>query len=101
MRLVHIPCLKKIDILWLLSLFSSGIDGIFVIACDECRDLAKGRVEYAKRLLKEIGLEEERLQLYEPKEIGNIMDRIKAIPKNRMGLALMEQMKSEIRNPKS
>lgn len=70
-RIVKIPCSGRIDTLHLLKAFENGADGVFVAGCLEgtCHFLegnyrAKKRVEYTQTLLEEIGLEKERLEMY-------------------------------------
>ncbi len=54
-----------------MEAFRKGADGVYVVGCleGECHYLtgnlrAKKRVEYAKNLLDEIGVEAERLEMY-------------------------------------
>lgn len=70
-RVIEIPCSGAIDARVLLKAFEEGADGIFVAGCLEgdCHFLkgnyrAKKRVDYIKKLLGEIGLEPERLEMY-------------------------------------
>jgi len=70
-RLVEMPCSGKIDPQVILSAFESGADGVYVAGCMEgdCHFLrgnfrAKKRVGRMKALLREIGLEPERLEMY-------------------------------------
>ncbi len=70
-KIVRVPCSGKIDIIYLLKAFENGADGVFVAGCEEgnCHFLdgnirAKKRVNYAKALLREAGLEKERLEMF-------------------------------------
>jgi len=70
-RIIRLPCTGKIDVLHILRAFEDGADGVFVAGCLEgnCHFLkgnlwARKRVEYAKQLLKEAGIEGERLKMY-------------------------------------
>ncbi len=70
-RVVELPCTGKVDVGVLLAALEAGADGVYVAGCLEgdCHFLkgnfrAKQRVAYAKRLLEEIGLEPERLEMY-------------------------------------
>ncbi|MBI2252903.1 MAG: hydrogenase iron-sulfur subunit [Armatimonadetes bacterium] len=70
-RIIKLPCTGKLDLLHILESFHQGIDGVFIAGCLEgnCHFLegnlrAKKRVEYAKKLLAEIGIEKERLEMY-------------------------------------
>jgi coenzyme F420-reducing hydrogenase delta subunit len=69
-ELVTIPCSGRIETLFFLKALEGGADGVVVFACHEenCRYLKgnlrlKGRVEYAKRIMAQIGLEQERLEI--------------------------------------
>lgn len=70
-KIIRVPCSGKVDVIYLLKAFENGADGVFVAGCEEgnCHFLegnlrAKKRVLYAKKLLKEIGIEEERLEMF-------------------------------------
>lgn len=71
LRIVEVPCTGRVDILHILEAFERGADGVFVIGCleGECHYLegnlrAKKRVTYVKDILKSLGIEEERLDMY-------------------------------------
>ena len=68
--LAKIPCLAKVDVTHLLRPFEMGVAGVLVMACsdDECRypgnvAVAERRVNAAKKILNEIGLNEGQLEL--------------------------------------
>lgn len=70
-RVVRLPCTGKVDVLYLLRAFEEGADGVYVAGCLEgnCHFLngnirAKKRVAYAKKLLDQIGLGGDRLEMY-------------------------------------
>jgi len=70
-RNVRLPCTGKLDVLHILRAFEEGADGVMVAGCEEgsCHYLkgnliAKSRVNYAKTLLAKIGIEPERLHMY-------------------------------------
>ncbi len=70
-RIVEVPCTGRVDVLHILEAFEQGADGIFVIGCleGECHFLegnlrAKKRVVYIKDILKSLGIEEERVDMY-------------------------------------
>jgi coenzyme F420-reducing hydrogenase delta subunit len=70
-RVLRLPCTGKIEVDYLLAAFERGVDGVIVAGCLEggCHFLegnlrARRRVERAKQLLEEIGLEPERLEMY-------------------------------------
>jgi len=71
LRIVRLPCTGKLDILHLLRAFEEGADGVMVAGCEEgsCHYMkgnlvAKKRVMYAKKLLESVGLEPDRLHMY-------------------------------------
>ena len=70
-RIVEMPCSGTIDHRVLLKALEDGADGVFVAGCMEgdCHFLkgnyrAKRRVNHVKEMLKDIGLEPERLAMY-------------------------------------
>jgi len=70
-KILRLMCTGKIDLLYLLRAFEDGADGVMVAGClpGNCHFLqgntrAKKRVVYAKKLLEEIGLEPERLEMF-------------------------------------
>ncbi len=71
LKTIRIPCSGRIDPLHLLRAFEAGADAVMVAGCLEgtCHYLrgnyqAKRRVQRAKELLTEVGLEPERLELF-------------------------------------
>ena len=70
-RVLRLPCTGKVEIDHLLAAFERGVDGVIVAGCLEggCHFLegnlrARRRVERARQLLAEIGLEPERLEMF-------------------------------------
>lgn len=70
-RIVELPCSGKIEIIYLLKLFEEGVDGVFLVGCplSECHYLegnlrAKRRIEQTRKLLKEIGIGSERVEIF-------------------------------------
>jgi len=70
-RIIRLPCTGKVDALHLMKAFEEGADGIFVAGCMEgqCHFLegnlrAKKRVTYVKKLLAEVEIEPERLEMF-------------------------------------
>jgi coenzyme F420-reducing hydrogenase delta subunit len=70
-KIVNVPCTGRVDILHLLKAVEDGADGVYVAGCLEgdCHYLtgnlkAKKRVAYVKKLLGEVGLEPERVEMY-------------------------------------
>jgi coenzyme F420-reducing hydrogenase delta subunit len=97
-RIIRLPCTGKVDILYLLKAFEDGADGVFVAGCEEgsCHFLngnyrAKRKVKYTKKILDDIGINGERLEMFNLSaamgvkfaEIVNIMnERIKKLGPN-------------------
>lgn len=70
-RVVKLPCTGKLDVQLVLDAFEHGVDGVMVAGCMEgdCHYQrgnfnAKRRVNYAKALLQSIGLEPERVRMF-------------------------------------
>ena len=70
-RIVKLPCTGKVDALYLMKSFEEGADGVFVAGCleGECHYLegnlrARRKVNYVKRLLAEVGIEPERVEMF-------------------------------------
>jgi len=70
-RVLRLPCTGKIEVNYILAAFERGVDGVIVAGCLEggCHFLegnlrARRRVERAKQLLAEIGLEPQRLEMF-------------------------------------
>ncbi|MHC4656199.1 MAG: hydrogenase iron-sulfur subunit [Planctomycetota bacterium] len=70
-RIVKLPCTGTVDAIHLLKAFEDGADAVFVAGCleGECHYLegnlrAKKRVEYVKKLLAEVWIEPERIEMF-------------------------------------
>lgn len=70
-KILKIPCTGKVDVLYLLKAFEDGADGVIVAGCEEgtCHFIngnikAKKKVNYTKKILEEIGLGGDRLEMY-------------------------------------
>jgi coenzyme F420-reducing hydrogenase delta subunit len=70
-RLLRVPCTGKVEINHILRAFEWGVDGVIVAGCLEggCHFLegnlrARKRVERTQRMLEEIGIEPERLEMF-------------------------------------
>jgi len=70
-RVLRLPCTGKIEIDYILAAFERGVDGVIVAGCLEggCHFLegnlrARRRVERAKQILDEIGLDPQRLEMF-------------------------------------
>ncbi len=69
-RVIRVPCIGRVDLIHILRAFENGAAGVLVMGCPEgaCQHLtgntrAKERVKYAQGLLKEIGIDGERVKL--------------------------------------
>jgi len=70
-RIIEVPCSGKVDPVILLKAFEEGADGVYVAGCMEgdCHFLkgnfrAKKRVHAVKKILDQIGLGGERLEMF-------------------------------------
>lgn len=70
-KLVKLPCTGKTDARYLLKAFEDGADGVYVIACPKgnchhVRGNERGelRVEHAQKILDDIGIGGDRLNMY-------------------------------------
>ena len=70
-RVLRLPCTGKIEVDYLLAAFERGVDGVIVAGCleggchfQEGNLRARRRVERAQQILGEIGIEPERLEMF-------------------------------------
>jgi len=70
-KVIQVPCTGRVDILFLLRAIEDGADGVYVAGCleGECHFLegnlrARRRIDYVKNVLKEIGIEPERVEMF-------------------------------------
>lgn len=70
-KFVRMPCTGKTDVRYILEAFEQGADGVYVVACPigNCHHVrgnerGQARIERARQLLKDIGLEGERLGMF-------------------------------------
>lgn len=70
-RIVQVPCTGRVDVIHLLNAVQDGADGVYVAGCleGECHFVggnlkARSRVNRVKQILEEIGLEPERIEMY-------------------------------------
>ncbi|MBN2039753.1 MAG: hydrogenase iron-sulfur subunit [Spirochaetes bacterium] len=70
-KIVQVLCTGRIDVLHILKAFEKGADAVYVAGCEpgDCHFLegnyrAVKRMAYAKELLKEVGIEPERLEFF-------------------------------------
>jgi F420-non-reducing hydrogenase iron-sulfur subunit len=69
-RIIRVPCVGRVDLIHILKAFEKGAAGVLVMGCQEgaCQHLTgntrgKERAEYAKSLLKEVGIDDSRLRM--------------------------------------
>ena len=69
--LVRLPCSGRVDVVHLLRAFRDGADAVFLAACLEknCHHMygnleARKRVDQAKRILDDLGLDGQRVELF-------------------------------------
>ena len=70
-RIIRLPCTGKLDVIHVLRAFEKGADGVYVVGCMEgdCHFKtgnlrARRRIAQAAALLEKIGVEKERVQMY-------------------------------------
>ncbi|MEA3352117.1 MAG: hydrogenase iron-sulfur subunit [Chloroflexota bacterium] len=70
-KLVNLPCTGKTDPRYILKAFEDGADGVYVIACPigNCHHVngnvrAQARVKRTKKMLDEIGFDQDRLDIF-------------------------------------
>lgn len=70
-KIIQLPCTGRVDIIHLLNALEDGADGVYVAGCleGECHYVsgnlkARKKVEYVQRTLEELGIEKERVQMY-------------------------------------
>ena len=70
-KLFRFPCTGKVDVEYILKAFEEGADGVYIVACPigNCHHLhgnvrATKRLAYARKMLEEVGLEPERLNIF-------------------------------------
>src|SRR5450756_929824 len=70
-RMIKLPCTGKIEVIHLLRAIEAGADGVYAAGCleGECHYLkgnlwARKHVDHVKTLLEEMGIEPERVEIY-------------------------------------
>ena len=70
-KIILVPCSGKVDAIHLLRSIQRGADGAYVVGClegtchyKEGNYRARERVEYVQTLLEEIGIEGDRVRMY-------------------------------------
>ena len=70
-RLIQVPCTGRVDGMHILRALEDGADGVFVLGClerncyyDTGSIEGRKRVGYVKQMLSELGLEMERVEMF-------------------------------------
>jgi F420-non-reducing hydrogenase iron-sulfur subunit len=70
-RMIKLPCTGKIEVIHLLKAIEAGADGVYAAGCleGECHYLkgnlwARKRIDHVKALLEELGIEPERVEMF-------------------------------------
>ena len=70
-KLLRFPCTGKVDVEYILRAFEEGADGVYIVACSigNCHHVhgnvrATKRLACARKLLQDVGIEDERLGIY-------------------------------------
>ena len=70
-KIIRVPCTGKVDIMYLIRAIQKGADGVYVVGClegschyNEGNFRARERVEHVRMILEEIGLEADRVRMY-------------------------------------
>ena len=70
-KIIRLPCSGKVDLMYLLRAIQKGADGAYVVGClegtchyKEGNYRARERVEHVQHLLEEVGIEGDRVRMY-------------------------------------
>ena len=70
-KVIQVPCTGRVDIMHLLRAIEDGADGVYVAGCmeGECHFMegnlrARKRVNYVKKVMEEIGIEPQRVAMF-------------------------------------
>lgn len=70
-KIIRVPCTGKVDVMHLLRAIQRGADGAYVVGClegtchyNEGNLRARERVGHVRMLLDEIGIESDRVRMY-------------------------------------
>ena len=70
-KIIRVPCTGKVDVMYLLRAIQKGADGVYVVGClegschyNEGNLRARERVNHVRMILEEIGLEADRVRMY-------------------------------------
>ena len=113
-RILRFPCTGKIEVNYILDAFERGIDAVVVAGCleggchfQEGNLRARKRVERAKEILVEIGIEPERLEMFNLSSadgprfaeiINEMMERLKTLGKSPIKKILTAEKAFGVKN---
>ena len=70
-KIILVPCTGKVDVMHLIRAIQKGADGVYAVGClegachyNDGNIRARERVNHARMLLEEIGLEGDRIRMY-------------------------------------
>ena len=70
-KIIRVPCTGKVDVMHLLRAIQKGADGVYVVGClegschyNEGNLRARERIAHVRILLEEIGMEGDRIRMY-------------------------------------
>ena len=70
-KIILVPCTGKVDVMHLLRAIQKGADGAYVVGClegtchyNDGNIRARERVNYVRTLLEEVGIEGDRVRMY-------------------------------------
>jgi len=70
-KIIRVPCTGKVDVMYLIRAIQKGADGVYVVGClegschyNEGNFRAREKVEHVRMILEEIGLEADRVRMY-------------------------------------
>jgi F420-non-reducing hydrogenase iron-sulfur subunit len=70
-KIIRVPCTGKVDVMYLLRAIQKGADGVYVVGClegtchyNEGNFRARERVNHVRMMLEEIGLDADRVRMY-------------------------------------
>ncbi|MFC1485607.1 FAD-dependent oxidoreductase [Candidatus Latescibacterota bacterium] len=76
---IMVPCVARLSVPDILSPFELGVDGVTIIGCSEgsclyptAEEKLLGRIRQAKSVLKEVGVEEERIDYWKTEDSAEI-----------------------------
>jgi F420-non-reducing hydrogenase iron-sulfur subunit len=109
-KIIRVPCSGKVDAIHLMKALEKGADGVYVAGCLEgdCHFKsgnvrAARRVAHLKKLLEEIGIEKERVEMFEMsagmgerfvQTATDFTEKIRKLGPNPVKVALQEKQRA-------